>query len=216
MTTLIPINLHDPDQFAELLAQRIQCGWDNDPAHLLHWRDKIDQNLKSLFWITVRASDPSIPDRRESSDSDSDSNQALRAGHVSLDSYSDLNDPLLASADRSALIVQNLYVQPEYQRLGLGHKAMDLLEALARREPYGSPSCKYVTLSTLSKRHFKKQSPMWEAARAVLPPGYLDFCVPEWYEKRGYVVWKSVWRKYEPTGEKRELELMVDLMRKGV
>ncbi|PLB54700.1 hypothetical protein P170DRAFT_432327 [Aspergillus steynii IBT 23096] len=212
-TKLIPIDLHDPSQFAELLAQRIQCGWDNDPAHLLHWRSKIDENLKSLFWITVTSPNPSLSDY---SFSDSDSEPEFRAGHISLDSYSDLNDPLLANPDRSALIVQNLFIKPEYQRLGLGHKAMNLLEALAPTEPYGSPNCKYVTLSTLSKRHFEVDSPMWETARAILPPGYLNFCVPEWYEKRGYVLWKSLWRKYEPSGEKRGLELMVDLMRKEV
>ncbi|KAH8428466.1 GNAT family N-acetyltransferase [Aspergillus melleus] len=212
-TALVPINLHDRNQFAELLAQRIQCGWDNDPAHLLHWRSKIDQRLKSLFWITITLPQDGISD---SGSSDSDSEQAIRAGHISLDSYSDLNDPLLANSDRSALIVQNLFIKPEYQRLGLGHKAMDLLEALAPTEPYGSPNCKYITLSTLSKRHFKEKDPLWDAAREILPPGYLDFCVPEWYERRGYVLWKSMWRKYEPAGEKRDLKLMVDLMRKGV
>ncbi|KAA8648917.1 hypothetical protein EYZ11_006300 [Aspergillus tanneri] len=214
---LSPINLHDPIQFSELQSQRLQCGWDNSPAHLLKWREMADHGRKSFFWITSTLSHDHDhnhnPDQKHEH-KDQTERQTL-IGHISLDSYSDLDDLSLASPDRSALTVQTFFIKHEYQRLGIGSQAMDLVEEMAREEPYGSPHCQYVTLSTLNRRHCYETGPVWDAAREILPPGYLDFCLADWYEKRGYVCWKSVWRDHEPDFQGRVLRVLVDFMRKG-
>ncbi|KAE8372961.1 hypothetical protein BDV26DRAFT_273022 [Aspergillus bertholletiae] len=191
---LMPINLHNPAEFAELKQQRRQCGWDFEDASLLAWRDKQDAKLKSFFWITVPS--PSTgPDATR-----------IRAGHISLDSYASPPDPELAMADRSVLILQTFFIDPQY-RGGLGRKAMDIVEAMAGKEPYGSPQCKYLTLTSLSKRYFYEEADRWAKWNNERPA----ICTSEWYERRGYVMWKS-----EPRyrGEGGEVDIWADFLRK--
>lgn len=54
--TLQPMNLHDPDQFATLLAQRHICGWNNEASILESYRATMDAGERTIFWITVPAS----------------------------------------------------------------------------------------------------------------------------------------------------------------
>ncbi|KAE8351136.1 hypothetical protein BDV28DRAFT_159000 [Aspergillus coremiiformis] len=194
--TLIPINLHNSTEFAELKHQRQKCGWDYEDTNLLAWRDKQDANLKSFFWITIPSSTESDARR-------------TRAGHISLDSYANPPDPELAMADRSVLTIQTFFILPEY-RGGLGRRAMDLVEVLAAEEPYGSPQCKYLTLNTISKRYFYEESGFWNKLDRVRP----QVCTAEWYERRGYVCWKSESRYREPRLEGDEAIVYSDLMRK--
>lgn len=173
---LEPINLHDPDQYAEVRRQRLLCGWDHEPATLEQWKLKQAEGLKSFFWITIPSSTAEEP--------------AMRAGHISLDGYSEPPDPELSRTDKSILALQTFFVLPEYRALRLGGRAMELIEELALTEPYGSPGCKAIALTAISKRYMYEEGPdgrgLWERVGREIPPGSIE----EWYEKRGYVTWK--------------------------
>ena len=71
---------------------------------------------------------------------------------------------------------------------------MDVVEVLATREPYGSPQCHTITLTTISKKHIDIDAPewrgIWKKRGMDVPPFSIEF----WYEKLGYVYWKE-----EPT-----------------
>ncbi|KAE8392483.1 hypothetical protein BDV23DRAFT_192594 [Aspergillus alliaceus] len=195
--TLVPINLHNAAEYTELQIQRQKCGWDFEDAKLVEWREKQDAKLKSFFWITI----PPLP-------TDSSATR-IRAGHISLDSYASPPDPELAMADRSCLTVQTFFILPQY-RGGLGRKAMDLVEALATKEPYGSPQCKYLTLNAISKRYFYEESDFWNKLDRVRP----EVCTVEWYERRGYVYWKSEPRYRERRLDGDEAMVYSDFLRK--
>ncbi|KAF7585698.1 hypothetical protein BBP40_010259, partial [Aspergillus hancockii] len=140
--TLIPINLNDQTQYTEMLRQRQICGWSQTPSTLDSWRQKQAQGLKSFFWITITTT---------YGDSNSNSTQPIRAGHISLDAYSDLqeHEHHLARADKSLLTIQAFFLLPEYRASGLGRRAMQLVEELAVTEPYGSPDCRGIALTAL-------------------------------------------------------------------
>ncbi|EAW10394.1 GNAT family N-acetyltransferase [Aspergillus clavatus NRRL 1] len=200
--TLIPINLHNPDEYAELKAQRVQCGWDSTDTALLKWRAKQDENLKSFFWITVP--------------SESAPSKAIRVGHISLDAYSDPPDLGLASPDKSTLTIQNFFIRPEHRGSGLGNHVLALAEGMATQEPWGSPRCRFVTINTLSKRYFYAEGPEGKGMWARLGGPAPKICNAEWYERRGYVWWKSEPRYQERTSEGEEVRLWADFMRKAV
>lgn len=165
--TLVPIDLNDVDQRAEFKQQRVVCGWDYFDESLQRFIEKQEKKLKSLFWITVpgNADDKKVngeesPVIQEANGHASSSH--IRAGHISLDSYTDPPDPELAREDRSILTVQTFFILPEYRSGGLGRAAMDLVEALATQEPYGSPQCHTLALTTVSKKHILIDAPEWK------------------------------------------------------
>jgi GNAT superfamily N-acetyltransferase len=172
---LILMNLHSESEFAELVQQRIICGWDSSHSDIEGHRSAMDQKLKSLFWITVDF-DPT------------------RLGHVSLDSYANPADPDLVRADKSILTIQTFFIMPSHRSIGLGGRVMDLIEEMATKEPYGSPKCEMVTINTLSKAALERNLPMWiekwkreETER----PHWSMWSKEDWYAKRGYVKWKE-------------------------
>ncbi|RAL04128.1 uncharacterized protein BO80DRAFT_400412 [Aspergillus ibericus CBS 121593] len=201
MTTLTPINLHHPPEFTHLQHQRTVCGWDFSSEALLSWREKQSAGLKSFFWITI-----------PNPDAESD---PIRAGHISLDSYADPPDPELARPDRSILTIQTFFILPEYRAGGVGRQAMALVEALATTEPYGSPGGEYLTVNTTSKEYFVD-----EGKRAFMERirGEKGFPVVLWYERLGYVRWKTEPRyKYRGLGEgEEEVWIEADFLRKRV
>ncbi|RAL07254.1 uncharacterized protein BO97DRAFT_446989 [Aspergillus homomorphus CBS 101889] len=187
---LRPINLHDPSDFTEMQRQRQICGWDHEAPKIESWRNKQDEGLKGFYWVCIP--DPSSGSSSSSSSSSSiatTSSSTIRAGHISLDAYSDPPDADLARADRSVLTVQTLFILPEYRGLGLGRRAMDLVEEKARTQ---EPKCRYLALTTLSERHFVDESPegtgVW--ARTGSAPPRMG-CNQWWYARRGYVFWKE-------------------------
>lgn len=210
--TLVPINLHNPEEYAELQAQRVQCGWDAEDSKILAWREKQDQNLKSFFWITLPA--PSPP--RDSADDHPDEKRTIRAGHISLDAYADPPDPELACADKSVMTIQTFFILPEYRRNGLGRKAMDLVEGMASQEPWGSPACRFVTVNAVSRRYFYEDWPekraLWETC-ADNPPA---MCNVDWYTRRGYVHWKTEPRYPERLKSGEEVKILADFLRKAI
>lgn len=184
---LEPVNLSDAGQFAEIQRQRLICGWHHDPQTLQKWKAKQQEGLKNLFWITI----PN-PSSKE--------NNIIRTGHISLDAYTDPPEPDLARADKSVLTVSSFFILPEYRSYGLGRRAMGLVEELAITEPYGSPRCRFITLTGLSKRYVYDEGLEWRGMWmriGMTPP---SFSVQEWYEKLGYVSWKE-----EPLYEEKAL-----------
>lgn len=187
--TLNPIDLYSPAEFDALTRQRIACGWNHQPAVLLEWRSQIDSGLKSLFWIAT-TDDP-------------------RAGHISLDSVADDGDPELARADRRVMTVATFFIKQQHRKRGVGGAAMDAVEDMATKEPYGSKECREIALTTLSRKYTEDDSDewggMWERWGSKRPPKGTSN--EDWYTRRGYVKWKEA-PKYEHTmvnGEETKL-----------
>ncbi|RAH64160.1 uncharacterized protein BO66DRAFT_337034 [Aspergillus aculeatinus CBS 121060] len=194
--TLTPINLHEPTEYAALQHQRTICGWDQTDEALLAWRAKQDAGLKSFFWIDI------VPP----------SNTAvapIHAGHISLDAYAHPPDPDLATADGTNLTIQSFFILPAHREGGLGRRAMALVEERARRDP----RCRYVTLNAVSKAYYADPGRRRWIER-IRGEGGLP--VAEWYERMGYVRWKTEPRYTDWTPEGEEVVLEADFMRKLV
>ncbi|KAL2827945.1 hypothetical protein BDW59DRAFT_53164 [Aspergillus cavernicola] len=182
--TLTPINLTNPSEHEELLQQRIACGWDNTPEKIATWRKKQDAGLKSFFWITAPSRDVPLDGATEQT--------LARVGHISLDAYADPVDWDVANDEKTNLVIQTFFILPKYRSGGIGGATMAMIEGMATKTPYGSPNCEYITLSALSKKHYYDEV-SGPYVRTVMP-----ICNQEWYEKRGYIVWKEE-PKYEDT-----------------
>lgn len=167
------INLHDKKQFNELHRQRVICGWDSDPEILHGWRDR--EVSKRLFWITY---------------SDSDSQKYIQAGHVSLDASSNLLEPGVLKDDEVELSINSFFILPEYRHLGLGKRAVHLVEQASLTEPYGDPRCRFITLVALSKKYIYDEAPEWRGIWERCGVSVPLFSIEEWYEKLGYGSWK--------------------------
>lgn len=196
--TLEPINLHSDAEFAALHVQRIACGWNLKLENLLKWRDLADVGLKTLFWIRT----PDDP----------------RAGHISLDSRADDGDPELASEDRRVLTVATLFVEGKYQGKGLGRAAMDGVEEMARRAPYGSEDCECIALNTLSRRYAEDDSEEWGGTWARIGLGTLTKgnTTEDWYIRRGYVKWKEAPKYRLTTLDGEEVTLLASYLKKDL
>lgn len=172
---LEPMNLHDQPQFDELLRQRIICGWSDSPDVITTWRDSMDARTKSLFWIKPA----SQPD--------------LRVGHVSLDCEAQPPDLDLANPhDKSVLTISSFFILQEHRGGGIGRSVMETLATLATEEPYGSPNCKAIAITTLSRRYNENdadraQYEEWEGR----PAPARGLSNEDWYARMGYVKWKD-------------------------
>ncbi|CAI7634712.1 unnamed protein product [Penicillium bialowiezense] len=138
------INLDEENQFNELHRQRVICGWDSDPNILLRWKDR--QASKRLFWIIY---------------SDVDSQHSVHTGHISLDASSKLLEPEALKDGEIELSINSFFILPDYRQLGLGKRAVHLVEQAALSEPYGDPRCRFITLTALSKRYIYDMAPEW-------------------------------------------------------
>lgn len=130
---LRPVNLHNPEEFRALQEQRVLCGWNYDHTVIEKWSRMMDNKQKSLFWIHE-------PD------------QDARIGHVSLDCITDPPNPDLANPDKSVMTIATFFILEQYRSHGFARQAMDILEAWAIEEPWGSPNCKAIALTTLDRR----------------------------------------------------------------
>ncbi|KAL3450372.1 hypothetical protein BJX65DRAFT_270647 [Aspergillus insuetus] len=217
--TLVPINLDDPSEYEELRQQRVICGWNNTPEALALWHEKQRAGLKSFFWIATTKSTPTTSaESKQPSESEPGSKTSesppIRAGHISLDAYTEPPDSSVANAEKTRLTIRTFFILPEHRSSGLGRASMALIESLAGSEPYGSPNCEFTTLDTMSKEHYYDPV-LGPEVRKVQP-----ICNQEWYERLGYVVWK-VEPRYEDTvvledGEVREVVYKAAFMKKPV
>ncbi|KAL3472538.1 hypothetical protein BJX99DRAFT_214067 [Aspergillus californicus] len=199
--TITPINLTNSTEYETLRQQRNLCGWDNTPDKFTLWRQKQEEGLKSFFWITVpcRTNGPDEPD-----------DAIIRAGHISLDAYAEPADDELANASKTNLTIQNFFISPEYRAGGIGRAAMGLVEEMATKKPYGSPECEYITLTTMSKKHYYDPV-LGPHIRKVMP-----LCNQEWYERQGYVAWKEEGRYPDTLPDKTKIVYDAVFMRKRV
>ncbi|RAO64545.1 uncharacterized protein BHQ10_000557 [Talaromyces amestolkiae] len=206
--SLVPINLNDPDQHAEFKQQRVVCGWDHSDKALQMFIEKQEKGLKSLFWIMIQQkaqangkqqNGGNVSVTQHTNGHAADGNAVspsatlftIRAGHISLDSYTEPADPELAREDRSIMTVQTFFILPEYRTGGVGRAAMDLVEVLAMQEPYGSPHCHTLALTTVSKKHIEIDAPEWRGLWKRCGFNVPKFSNEIWYEKLGYVYWKE-------------------------
>jgi GNAT superfamily N-acetyltransferase len=174
--TLEPINLHCATQFTELQRQRVLCGWHNETAALESWRAAMDFGTKVLFWIVPipsgdgdrkdSATTTTTTTRTQVGRADSDSDSTPRAGHISLESASIYNDPELCNPDKSILCISSLFILPAFRSRGYARSAVRILESWARTPPYGSPNCRAVTVSTISRRYIEDDGPQWRGMYA--------------------------------------------------
>jgi GNAT superfamily N-acetyltransferase len=170
------IELDKQDQYQRLQVQRKQCGWYYEDVYLNRWRDAASKGAKCLFWIMAL---PSTLDQ-----------STVFAGHISLDSISEYEDPKheLARPDKSLLTISTFFVLPEFQGKGLGGQAIAEVERLARLEPYGHPRCSALTMMSLSCRYVEDSE---LRARYIEWTGETPLSYERWYARIGYVKWKE-------------------------
>lgn len=193
------INLHEENQFNELHRQRVICGWDSDPNILLRWKDR--QASKRLFWIMY---------------SDVDSQHSIHTGHISLDASSKLLEPEVLKDGEIELSINSFFILPDYRHLGLGKRAVYLVEQAALTEPYGDPRCRFITLTALSKKYIYDKAPEWRGVWEKLGMPIPSFSIEEWYENQGYVSWKVEPLYEESTVDGQVIKLWEAFMKKDV
>ncbi|KAF2762829.1 hypothetical protein EJ05DRAFT_495684 [Pseudovirgaria hyperparasitica] len=202
--TLLPINLSTPSDYNELQRQRVLCGWNFEDAQLKVWCEEMNQGLKSLFCIMSKPSalHTDRTGQTTSPEEQTDDSPIVRVGHISIDSEAGPRDPTLARPDRSVLTISTLFVLPEYRSCGFGGAAWQAAETLATQEPYGSPACCTLTLTTVSKNQPDGHPPLEHGT------------VEGWYECMGYVIYKEEPRWLGKLPDGREYWTVASFMRK--
>jgi GNAT superfamily N-acetyltransferase len=191
------IELEKQDQYQRLQFQRKQCGWYYEDAYLDRWRETASSGAKCLFWIMASSTPDQAP---------------TFAGHISLDSISEYEDPKyeLARPDKSLLTISTFFVLPEFQGQGLGGQAIAEVERLARVKPYGHPTCTALTMMSLSCQYVEDP---------ILRAQYIEWTGEEpssyerWYARIGYVKWKEE-ACTEITTPSRKVVLVVEVFMK--
>ncbi|KAI9369858.1 hypothetical protein BJX61DRAFT_124590 [Aspergillus egyptiacus] len=201
--TLVPINLTNPSEYEKLRHQRTVCGWSNTADVFENWRKKQEAGLKSFFWIMV----PCGESKNESTVSDT---TPVRVGHISLDAYADPPDYDLANEKKTNLTIQQFFILPQYRSGGLGRTVMKMIEDMATKKPYGSPDCEYITLNTMSKKHY------YDDVTGPYIRSVMAICNQEWYERQGYVSWKEEPRYEDTLPDKTQVVFDAVFMRKRV
>lgn len=175
-----------------LYDQRVICGWNKDKVN--SWKESMARGERTMFWITIPGSDKTAGLNPIKGGHD----EIYPVGHVSLDRV-DLPegwvspDHSVATGDGSVITLTCLFVLPQFGGMKLGAFAMDECERLAQEEPYGSPKCQAITVTTLSPRYLTGGTPGPEGmGRWAL----LGDKMPErnnaiWYTRRGYVRYKE-------------------------
>jgi ribosomal protein S18 acetylase RimI-like enzyme len=179
---LAPIDLLNEDQLNILEVQRKICGWNYKRSVFSQWHEAVVAGEKSMFWIVKPSTEEGSKDE-------------LRVGHIAIDSKTaNSEDTDLANPDGSVLEITNVFVLPEHRGGGIARAAFEEAERLAIKEPYGSPKCKYVALTTFTGRFLYKDSedkaehdyfsnPRAETANMTMN-------IP-WYERMGYEVFRT-------------------------
>ena len=219
------IDLHQSDQFQDLMHQRTLCGWNNEPAVLEKWRAASDRGEKSMVWIHL----PSPPAAGEPPAQEPREHLRRRIGHISFQSVPDLgepdSDPELARLDKTVLMVSTFFVLHEHRGGRVGTAAMEALEAMTQVAPYGSPKCHTLTLHTKSRCYTDDDgddSPdAWRYSRAIwdklgCAPLARGSSTEDWYARMGYVKWKEEPRYPDKLPDGTPFSFLASFLRKDV
>lgn len=210
------MNLHDSDQVAELLRQRILCGWNKTPAFVTNLRDAMDAGSKAAFWITL-PQDSLLSEAHEQAQQ-LQQQQQTRIGHVSLDSTAFPEDLTLANPyDKSVLTISNLFILSEHRRGGIARAAVDMLMKLAKEEPWGSPNCKAVAVTAHSKKYHDDDE--WRARFEWLcgmPAPERGRANEDWYVRMGFVKFKEEERYPSEVPGRENEKIVASFLRKEV
>jgi GNAT superfamily N-acetyltransferase len=202
--TYEPIDLRNEAECNELLRQRVICGWAYNPVNIEVWRKAIDRKEVVLFWVVPAHLSSALAPKRF-------------AGHVGIENQCQPPEPDIARPDKTLLEISTLFILPEYRYLGLGRTAMADMEQYAKREPYGSPACKAVTIHTLSKRYWQEEGEDWRGMWArwgLKTPEKGASSNEEWYARMGYVKWKEDWRYVVKLLDGTEAKMLAVFMKK--
>lgn len=202
---LKPMNLHNPEDFDELLRQRKICGWNKDPSYLERWRKAADEGTSTMFWIFPNGSSDSMETTRS-------------VGHIALESAANPPDLELANPDKSVMTISSLFILPEHRGAGLARAAFEAVEDYAKMEPYGSPACRTITLHTFSKSYAENKDEDWRAIyrRMGIEQPARGPSAEGWYESMGYVRWKEEPRYPDKLPDGRERLLLASFLRKDI
>src|SRR5215469_3886379 len=201
--SLEPINLNNGYEYGELRRQRVLCGWDYEVETLEKWKRGMDAKTRSLFWISLPATD---------------AKSSNRVGHICLNSDRDPPELDLANPDKSIMEIATFFILPEYRYGGLGRVAVEILENCATKEPYGSQNCKVITINTISRRYTENDGDEWRGvyARRGLKAPPKGKSVEDWYASMGYVKWKEEPRYPDRLLDGTEVKLIAVFMKKTI
>ncbi|KAK9235729.1 hypothetical protein V1525DRAFT_409194 [Lipomyces kononenkoae] len=205
---LIPWDPNSSEHRQRLYEQRVACGWKSDMIE--HWRPLQSDGKMAIQWVVLSDDDPDrdnklvqhiihFPSEKESIlDSASSFGGKPRAlpdaprsfipvGHISLDSEN--ADPSLADPSQDLYCISTFYISKALQGNGLGRAAMDAVENMAGNEPL---CAKALALDTIAREFHRDEKP-WKAFGIPHPV----VTNQDWYERRGYEVYKRVEQNYE-------------------
>ncbi|RAL67887.1 hypothetical protein DID88_008612 [Monilinia fructigena] len=216
---LIPWDPNSPEHVERLIQQRISCGWDHE--HVESWRKAQESGKLNNQWIVFADSDPDkdakllkhtemYPQDKEPlvdsaisfggkpRDIPSPQRTFTPIGHICLGLPSEnyLNLRYVPKTE-GFYWISNFYVSRALQGTGLGNTAMDTVENLAISKPLYA---KTLGMNAIDKFDPEREE-KYKALDLIIPP----FSNQEWYERRGYKVYKNVENLFgprvDPTGK---------------
>ncbi|KAK9365111.1 hypothetical protein V1509DRAFT_612861 [Lipomyces kononenkoae] len=212
---LVPWDPDSTEHRERLYQQRIACGWKSDMVD--KWQGLQRDGKMAIQWVVLSDDDPErdsrlalhilqFPGEKESIlDSattfggkprmlPNSPRHFIPVGHISLDSENP--DPSLADPSQGLYCISTFYISRALQGVGLGRAAMDAVEGMAMQAPLYA---KTLALDTVSREVYLNEE-VWKALGIPFP----ELTNQDWYERRGYKVYKRVEHYYEeegPTGK---------------
>ncbi|KAE8442908.1 hypothetical protein EG329_002580 [Mollisiaceae sp. DMI_Dod_QoI] len=207
---LIPWDPDSPEHVDRMVQQRIACGWKFDA--IPKWQIGQREGRKNLQWVIIDESDPNRQEHLAKHVAAypkeitvlADTALSLGAkprqsdpgvtfipvGHISLDTEYD--DPGFDDPTPGVYFIAAFYISGALQNFGLGRAAMDIVETTAISQPL---CAKRLALSTQDK-----DDPNRPKLFAALGQSVPKVTNQDWYERRGYEVYRRVERMWESEG----------------
>lgn len=193
---LVPMDLHESDQFNTLQAQRQDCGWNHETDVLESIRKSMDARDRTMFWIVPAkpSASTSIPPENVRTDVPIDLIEPSLAGHISLDhpTPSEAAGGFgTATLDGHTMKISWLYITPSFRGQRIADSAIALLEDLACQSPYGNPSCTNIVVDTISRQYTYDEGPDGKGIWARMGLPLRTFSTQDWFRGKGYVKYAS-------------------------
>ncbi|CZR53881.1 uncharacterized protein PAC_03763 [Phialocephala subalpina] len=198
---LIAWDPESPAHVERMFQQRVACGWNE--TYVKKWRGVQREGKMTLQWVVLSDNDPEKETKlaqhqlkypREAlpiidtatalggKPRTPSSQSFIPVGHISLDAESP--NPDQADAEKGLYCITTFYISRAIQRGGLGRAAMDTIESEAVNEPL---CAKVLSLDTLAKESTNRNEML-----AELGIDLESLSNQDWYERRGYKVWRYV------------------------